>query len=92
VARRLYRWQLVNGVYRLDEGAVLDDCFHFLDRVGVMGLLSEVHGTASHRQMVPFVQHVLLYGLKILGGMERINALSLCCAAWTRGQNGLLDQ
>ena len=30
VARRLYRKQEVDGVYRLDEGAVLDDFFHFL--------------------------------------------------------------
>jgi hypothetical protein len=28
VARRLYRKQQVDGVYRLDEGAVLDDFFH----------------------------------------------------------------
>jgi hypothetical protein len=28
VARRLYRKQVVNGVYRLDEGALLDDFFH----------------------------------------------------------------
>jgi hypothetical protein len=34
VARRLYRRYLVDGVYRLDEGALLDDFFHFLDQVG----------------------------------------------------------
>jgi Transposase DDE domain len=75
VARRLYRKQLVDGVYRLDEGALLDDFFHFLDQVGVVGLLAEVHGTAIQRQMVPFVQYVLLYGLKTLFGIESINAL-----------------
>jgi hypothetical protein len=46
VAWRLYRKQEVDGVYRLDEGAVLDDCFHFLQPIGVMALLEEVHGTA----------------------------------------------
>jgi len=30
LARRLYRKQEVDGVYQLDEGAVLDDCFHCL--------------------------------------------------------------
>jgi hypothetical protein len=75
VARRLYRKQVVDGVYRLDEGAVLDDFFHFLDAIGVMALLSEVHGTATQREMVPFVQYVLLYGLKTLFGIESINAL-----------------
>ena len=49
VARRLYRKQEVEGVYRLDEGAVLDDFFHFLDQIGVMALLAEVHGTAMQR-------------------------------------------
>jgi hypothetical protein len=75
VARRLYRKQLVDGVYRLDEGALLDDVLHFLPAIGVMALLEEAHGAAIHRQMVPFVQYVLLYGVKTLLGIESINAL-----------------
>jgi hypothetical protein len=75
VARRLYRKQAVDGVYRLDEGAVLDDLFHFLRAIGVMTLLEEAHGTAIQREMVPFVQYILLYGLKTLFGIESINAL-----------------
>ena len=75
VARRLYRQQEVDGVYRLDEGAVLDDFFHFLDQIGVMALLAEADGTAMQREMVPDVQYVLLYGLKTLFGIESMNAL-----------------
>jgi hypothetical protein len=75
VARRLYRKQAVDGVYRLDEGAVLDDFFHCLQAIGVMTLLAEAHGTAIQRAMVPFGQDVLLDGLKTLFGMERIKAL-----------------
>jgi hypothetical protein len=75
VARRLYRKQLVDGVYRLDEGALLDDFLHFLQAIGVMALLEEAHGAAIHREMVPFVQYVLLYGVKTLFGIESINAL-----------------
>jgi hypothetical protein len=52
----LYRKQLVDGVYRLAEGALLDDFFHFLQAIGVMALLEEAHGAAVHRAMVPFVQ------------------------------------
>src|SRR6266540_1929974 len=66
VARRLYRKQEVDGVYRLDEGAVLDDFFHFLQAIRVMALLEEVHGTAIQREMLPYVQYVLLYGVKTL--------------------------
>ena len=39
VARRQYRKPRVEGVYRLDAGAWLDDCCHFLQAIGVMGLL-----------------------------------------------------
>jgi hypothetical protein len=55
IARRLYRKQEVDRVYRLNEGAVLDDFFHFLDQIGMMALLAEVHGTAMQRQMAPMV-------------------------------------
>jgi len=75
VARRLYRKQEVDGVYRLDEGAVLDEFFHFLQSTGVMLLLEQVHGVAVQREMVPYVQYVLLYGLKTLFGIESMNAL-----------------
>jgi hypothetical protein len=75
VARRLYRKQEVDGVYRLDEGAVLDEFFHFLQAIGVMSLLEEVHGTAIQREMVLYVQYVLLYGMKTLFGIESMNAL-----------------
>jgi hypothetical protein len=75
VARRLYRKQLVDGVYRLDEGALLDDFFHFLQSLGVMALFEQACGAAIYREMVPFVQYVLLYGVKTLFGIERMNAL-----------------
>jgi Transposase DDE domain len=75
VARRLYRKQVVDGVYRLDEGALLDDFFYFLDQLGVVDLLGHVQGTAVQREMVPFVQYVLLYSLKTLFGIESMNAL-----------------
>jgi hypothetical protein len=75
VARRLYRTQEVDGVYRLDEGAVLDEFFHFLQSTGVMALLEQVHGAAIQREMLPFVQYVVLYGLKTLFGIESMHAL-----------------
>ena len=75
VARRLDRKPVVDDVYRLDEGAVLDDFCHFLQSLGVMALFEQACGAAIHREMVPFVQYVLLYGLKTRLGMERIKAL-----------------
>jgi hypothetical protein len=75
VARRLYRKQMIDGVYRLDEGALLDAFFHFLHEQGVAAWLTDVQGTAIHRVMVPFVQYILLYSLKTLFGIESMNAL-----------------
>jgi hypothetical protein len=75
VARRLYRKQVVDGVYRLDEGALLDDFFYFLQELGVVDLLDDVQGTAVQREMVPFVQYLLLYSLKTLFGIDSMNAL-----------------
>jgi Transposase DDE domain len=75
VARRLYRKQVVDGVYQLDEGALLDDFFYFLQELGVGNWLADVQGTAVQREMVPFVQYLLLYGLKTLFGIEGMNAL-----------------
>jgi hypothetical protein len=74
-ARRLYRKQEVDGGYRLDEGAVLADVFHFLPAIGVMALLEAVHGPAIQREMVPYVHDILLSGLKTLVGLESMNAL-----------------
>jgi DDE family transposase len=75
VARRLYRKQVVDGVYQLDAGALLDDFFYFLQELGVGDWLGEVQGTAVQREMVPFVQYVLLYSLKTLCGIESRHAL-----------------
>ena len=66
IARRLYHKQVVDGVYRLDEGALLDDFFHFLHELGVADWLTDVQGTAIQRVMVPYVQYILLYSLKTL--------------------------
>jgi Transposase DDE domain len=75
VARRLYRKQVVDGVYQLDEGALLDDFFYFLRELGVGDWLGDVQGTRMQREMVPVVQYLLLYSLKTLFGLESMNAL-----------------
>jgi hypothetical protein len=75
VARRLYRKQVVDGVYQLDQGALLDDFFYFLQQLGVVDWLHDIRSTAIQREMVPVVQYVLLYSLKTLFGVDSMNAL-----------------
>ncbi len=75
IARRLYRQPVVDGVYRLNEGAVLDDFLQCLRAVGGRTRLAEAHGAASHRALVPCVQDVLRYGVKTLVGLESLHTL-----------------
>jgi hypothetical protein len=75
VARRLYRKQVVDGVYQLDQGALLDDFFSFLPELGVVDWLNDVRSTAIQREMVPVVQSVWLYSLKTLFGVDSMKAL-----------------
>jgi hypothetical protein len=74
VARRLYRKHVVDGVYRLDEGALLDDFFQFWRELGVLDLMEGVQGKALQRTMVPMVPDLLRYGLKTLLGIDRMHA------------------
>jgi hypothetical protein len=85
VARRLYRKPLVDGVYRLDAGALLDDFLHVLHGIGVMTLLEEAHGATIRRTMLPFVPYVLRDGVKTRLGMERMQALP----SWLRSDEAL---
>jgi hypothetical protein len=75
VARRLCRKHVIDGVYRLDEGALLDDFCPLLEAVGVRPWLSDSHGPAVPRERVPVGPYVLLSGLKPLLGIERLPAL-----------------
>jgi hypothetical protein len=59
VAQRLYHKQVVDGIYRLDEGALLDDFFYCLQERGVPDWLVNVQGTAGQRETLPFVHYIL---------------------------------
>jgi hypothetical protein len=75
VARRLDRQHVVDGVYRLEAGALLDDFFQFWRELGVLDLMEGVQGKALQRTRVPSVQSLLRDGLKTLCGIDRMNAL-----------------
>ncbi len=75
MARRRYRKEWVDGVYPLDTGAVLEECFHVLRELGASAVLGDVRGQGVQRELVPMVQYALLYGLKSLFGIARMHAL-----------------
>ena len=47
-----------------------------------MALLEHAYGTAIPRAMLPLIQYVLLYGLKTLLGIERMQALPIGGRWW----------
>jgi hypothetical protein len=75
VARRLYRKPVVDGVYPLDAGALLEEFLQCLRALGVVALLEYGRGKGLEREMGPMVQSVLRYGRKSLFGLERMHAL-----------------
>jgi Novel STAND NTPase 1 len=75
VARRLYRKHVVDGVYRLDKGALLDDFINFLQKLGVLDPRADVQSRSLQREMVPVVQYILLDGVKIPVGIASMKAL-----------------
>jgi hypothetical protein len=59
-ARCPYRKQVVDGLYQLDDRAILDGFYHFLDAIDVMGLPSDVQGAAHATGGAFFVQYLLM--------------------------------
>ena len=76
IAQQLHSMPLTIGVYRLDKGALLEDFFHFPPELAALNPMKHVQEKAVQREMVPFVQYCLLYGLKKLFTVDRVNALS----------------
>ena len=60
IARRLWKKQPVDAMYSLEEGAILDECVHCLDEVGVLSRWQALQGEDIQREMVDFFQYVML--------------------------------
>lgn len=75
VAQELHRSREIGGVYGLEESGLLDGFFMFLGEVGVVELLKKITAKGIQRVMVPFVQFIVLYLLKILFGVESMHSL-----------------
>ncbi len=75
VAKAVNQGEEVDAVYGLDEAGLLDEFFHFLQLIGVLSLIEGMQLPGVQRVVVPMVQFVLLYMLKVLFGIESMNAL-----------------
>ncbi len=75
VAQALYAGQAVDGVHTLDEAGLLDGFFAFLKESEVMAVWQSYQIDAIQRLFIPTLYFVLLYGTRLLFGIESSNAL-----------------
>src|SRR5713101_6802988 len=75
VAQALYAGEEVEEMHELSEAGLLDEFFVFLEEIGLMGVLEQLDLPGVQRVLVPTVQFVLLYLLKVLSGGQSMNEL-----------------
>src|SRR5438105_3180328 len=75
VAQALYGGAEIEEMHELSEAGLLDEFFVFLQEIGMMAVLEQLQLPGVQRVLVPAVQFVLLYLLKVLFGGQSMNEL-----------------
>ena len=75
VAQGLYAGEEIEEMHELSDAGLLDEFFVFLEDIGMMQAFEQVRLAGAKRMLVPTVQFVLLYLLKVLFGGESMNEL-----------------
>ncbi len=75
VAQGLYAGEEIEEMHELSEAGLLDEFFAFLEESGMMAILREQELPGVQRVLIPSVQFLLLYLLKVLMGAESMNQL-----------------
>ena len=75
VGQALYGGAEIEEMHELSEAGLLDEFFVFVEQVGMMAVLEQLQLPGVQRVLVPTVQFVLLYLLKVLFGGQSMNEL-----------------
>jgi Transposase DDE domain len=75
VAEGLYAGEAIEEMHELSDAGLLDEFFVFLEEVGILRAFEQVSLPGVKRVLVPTVQFVLLYLLKVLFGSGSMNEL-----------------
>lgn len=75
VAQALYAGETIDEMHHLSDAGLLDEFFVFLKELGMLEAFEQVSLTGAKRTLIPTVQFVLLYFLKVLLGGESMNEL-----------------
>src|SRR2546423_3174443 len=75
VGQALYAGETIEEMHQLSDAGMLDEFFVFLKDLGMLDAFEQVTQSGVQRTLVPTVQFVLLYFLKVLLGGESMNEL-----------------
>lgn len=75
VAQALYAGEELEEMHELSEAGLLDEFLVFLEELGMMSVFEQLDLPGVQRVLVPTVQFVLLYVLKVLVGGQSMNEL-----------------
>jgi hypothetical protein len=75
VAKGLYAGEEIEEMHQLSEAGLLDEFFVYLKEIGMLSAFEQVAFSGIQRVLVPTVQFVLLYLLRVLFGCESMNEL-----------------
>lgn len=75
VAQGLYAGEEIEEMHELSDAGLLDEFFVFLEEVGMMQAFEQLRLPGVKRVLVPTVQFVLLYLLKVLFGSQSMHEL-----------------
>jgi len=75
VGQALYAGETIEEMHHLSDAGLLDEFFVFLKDLGMLEAFEQVSQSGVKRTLVPTVQFVLLYVLKVLLGGESMNEL-----------------
>src|SRR3989442_12438260 len=75
VGQALYAGETIEEMHHLRDGGMVDEFFVFLKDLGMLDAFEQVTQSGVQRTLVPTVQFVLLYFLKVLLGGESMNEL-----------------
>jgi len=75
VGQALYAGEPIEEMHQLSDAGLLDEFFVFLKDLGMLEAFEQVSQSGVQRTLVPTVQFVLLYFLKVLLGAESMHEL-----------------
>src|SRR5437762_9809518 len=75
VAQGLYAGEEIEEMHELSDAGLLDEFFVFLEELGMMQAFERMSLSGVRRIVVPTVQFVLLYLLKVLFGGQSMHEL-----------------